>query len=82
MSWMSLLFVTTIIIFTVGLAIKKFWPRNEDGSLKDPDELGPYVNKDNPTEVPKMPRKSSRKIAMVFATIAIICIAITRNHIK
>lgn len=79
MSWTAITFALILFLLTIALVIMKFWPRTDDGKLMDPEEVSKFLDK-MPSPGPS--RKAINGLMLVFATIALIAMALTKHPSK
>ncbi len=74
MSWTALAIVTVLLLLTVVALIYQFWPRTEDGDFMSPEEVEEFLDK-----FPKPQSRSKHLMVVIFATIAMIAVALTKR---
>lgn len=80
MSWTSLFMVLVLCVFTIALIFVKFWPRDENGDMMDPDEVEKFIgSKDTP---PGMPQRAFNRLIIVIASIMLLAMALTDHTPK
>ena len=78
MSWYALSFVFLMVVLTFILIIKWNWPRDRDGKLLSIEEAVKFFNK-FPDPPPSAIKMLALRVIILFATIAMFAVAITRQ---